>query len=461
MQYSSELAEKRFGCGLSPMLAAADAPEAMLAGLAAPDRMAVEFPIEDFETFRQRMIENAGVRKMMRQTRGTDDFKIHKKRRNKLNYEARRDMAVWYGQTLARWTWTDTPFRERLVAFWADHFTAHGKQGLVRRATSPYVETALRGRIAGQFEDLLIAAVTHPIMLIYFDQVQAVGPNSTLGLKSKGKRGLNENLAREVLELHTLGVDGRYTQDDVLQLAELFTGLSFSIPKGFVFIPQRAEPGAETVLGQEFYDDPATVQPIHDVLRALARHPDTARNITRKLAVHFVSDDPDPDLVAAMERAYLRTDGDLTAVYRALMEHPAAWEPELRNVKPPFDFIASACRALGVEADVLSEMQEPVTKSVLLGPMKMMGQDWQKPPGPDGWAEEDEAWVTPQGVSARLRWAMVVPSRLRRDLPDPRAFVSQALGRDVPEAVQFAAMAAERRTVGIGLVLASPAFQRR
>ncbi len=461
MRFSPELAEKRFGCGLSPDVAAPADPDQMLAGLAGPDTMADSFPIEDFDTFRLRMIENAAVWKMMRKTRGTDEFAQHKKKRDLLNKQARFDKEEWYAQTLARWTRTQTGFRERLAAFWADHFTASGKQGLVRRATSPYVESAIRPHLAGKFEDLLIAAVTHPIMLMYLDQMQAMGPNSKAGLKSKRKRGLNENLACEVLELHTLGVDGGYTQEDVRQMAELLTGVTFSAKKGQYFSPDRAEPGKETVIGRAYGDEPPTMEPVYQALRDLAQHPDTARHIAWKLAVHFVADEPDAGMVAGMELRFLETGGDLPEVYAAMLDHPAAWDPVLHNVKPPFDFMASACRALAVDPGKLTDMRRGVRTSTLLAPMQLMGQTWQSPPGPDGWPEEDEAWITPQGVSARLRWAMIVPGNLRRDLPDPRDFVGQALGSDIPDAVRFAAMAAEHRMDGVGLVLASPAFQRR
>ncbi len=462
MSFSAELAEKRFGCGLSPDIAPPGGVADMLAGVRGPDEMAQLYPIEDFVTFRARMVENAKNRKMMRKTRGTEAFKIHKARRDAMNKQARFDMADWYLATLVRWTRTGAGFRERLAAFWGDHFTARGKQGLVRRATSPYVESAIRPHLNGRFEDMLIAAVTHPLMLMYLDQVFSVGPNSQLGQRKKRKRlGLNENMARELLELHTLGVGGAYGQEDVNALAELLTGLNFTPQDGTVFQPNRAEPGAETVLGRSYGDEPATVAPIHAALCDLARHPDTARHIAWKLAVHFVADQPDPDLVAAMQRRYQETDGDLAQVYEAMLTHPAAWAAELMNVKPPFDFMASACRALAVAPENLLGLERNKQGFMLLAPMRLMGQVWQKPPGPDGWPEEDDAWITPQGLSARLRWAMVVPANLRRDLPDPRVFVGQALGADVPESVQFAAHAAERRMDGIGLILSAPAFQRR
>ncbi len=461
MSFSTELAEIRFGCGLSPGIAGPSRSDDLLDGLTGADEMVRIFPIEPFDTFRQRMVAMSVLRRRMRDARGTPEFDTLRKERNLMNKVARQDMERWFGQTLMRWSHTKSGFRERLASFWADHFTATGKAGVVRRATSPYIEEAIRPNLTGRFEDMLIAVITHPVMLIYLDQIRSIGPDSAAGIRSKGKHGLNENLAREVMELHTLGVDGAYTQDDVRQLAELFTGLTFQPRVGFKFNRNFAEPGAETVLGHSYGGDPGRLDAVLQVLRDLARHPDTARHISWKLAMHFVADTPDPEMIAAMTARYLETGGNLSDVYAAMLDHPAAWEMPLRNVKPPFAFIASSCRALAVAPDILTAMKEKQIQANLMTPMALMGQAWQKPTGPDGLPEEDDAWITPQGISARLRWAMTIPQVLRPDLPDPREFVTVALGSMVPEPVRFAASAAESRPDAIGLVLSSPAFQRR
>jgi len=328
-------------------------------------------------------------------------------------------------------------------------------------ATVPYVEEAIRPRINGSFADLLIAATLHPLMLHFLDQAGSVGQDSRAAKRSKKLKGLNENLAREVLELHTLGVDGPYSQTDVRQLAKLFTGLSYSRELKFRFRPGYAEPGAETVLGRTYGGDPATLEPVRRALRDLATHPATARHIASKLAVHFVSDTPDPALVQHIEGRFIDTGGDLMAVCGALLEHPSAWKPTLSNVKPPTDFIASACRALAPATDQIEALNAVTIRRLFLNPLTLMGQIWNRPNGPDGWAEEDTAWVTPQGISARLHWALNVPQKLRPTLPDPRDFVVNALGSFAPQPVQFAAKAAESKSDAIGLILAAPAFQRR
>ena len=456
------LAETRFGCGLSPRIAPPHSVDAMLSGLMAPDTMARAFPIEDFPTFRERMIAYKDLGRQ--RARATDETMRNdiQKEMKKRNVIARRDHLTWMAAHISRWVNTDTPLRERLVYFWADHFTATGKNSLIRRATSPYMQSALRPHLTGRFEDLLVEAVTHPVMLQYLDQAISIGPNSLTAFKRQNKKfGLNENLAREILELHTLGVGGPYTQSDVRELAELMTGLTFSPENGRKFNKGWAEPGAEVVLGKTYG---GTKNPhfrdIEAALRDLANHPVTARHLSQKLAVHFVSDQPDPDVVDAIEAAWLASGGDLMTVYGALLGHPAAWSRQTTNFKQPFVFMASAARALDLPHMPMASLNERDFRQRIHTPLRLMGHTWQKPDGPDGLDETDATWITPQAVAARLQWAITVPQTLMPDLPDPRVFVDTALGPDAPEAVRFAASAAESRADGIGVVLASPAFQR-
>jgi uncharacterized protein (DUF1800 family) len=177
--------------------------------------------------------------------------------------------------------------------------------------------------------------------------------------------------------------------------------------------------------------------------------------------VHFVADDPPPALVSDLERAYLEGDGALLRVYEVLLNHPDAWREPRSNFKPPLDFMASAWRALSVKPAHAAELGPRKVRQVLIQPLIAMGQRFHRPAGPDGWPEEDSAWITPQGISTRLRWAVAAPPLLRPDLPDPRVFVSDALGGYADETVRFAARAAEQKAEAIGLVLASPPFQRR
>lgn len=323
---------------------------------------------------------------------------------------------------------------------------------------TPYVEEAIRPRVAGRFGDLLKAVVTHPMMLNYLDQSASVGPNSRAA--NGGRRGLNENLARELLELHTLGVGAAYGQDDVRQLAELLTGLSVGNDGVFGFDTRKAEPGAETVLGVTYGAD-ATLYNVMAVLDNIAANPAVARHIAGKIAVHFVADTPDPTLVDALAATFNDSGGDLGAVYTVLLDHPAAWGAERAKVKPPVGYIVSALRALAVPPQTLIGLDRRAVVSLLDRPLRVMGQDWENPVGPDGWPENAADWVTPQGMAGRIDWALSVPEILRPNLPDPREFVRDALGDTAPDPVIFAAGAAETRAEGVAMVLSSPAFQRR
>ena len=459
--FQPDLADIRFGCGLSPRLSPPQSVGAMLAGLTGPDQMAQDFPIESFDQFRHRIGDFNIARKGSRQNRGTDKGAEFDLQRKALVKSAKAAYTGFVRDSLLRRIHTETGFRERLSFFWADHFTAHGKVMIIKWSTSPYVQDAIRPHISGKFEDLLIAAVTHPLMLSYLDQNISVGPNSTGALRQKTKRGLNENLAREVLELHTLGVGGPYTQDDVRQLAELFTGLSYKQTGEFVYKAHLAEPGPETILGKSYGGRKGRLEDIHAALRDLARHPATAKHIARKLAQHFVADSPSEALVHALETAYRDTEGDLTAVYTALLEHPDSWAPALANVKQPLTFMASAFRALDIGQTTLKRTRDKDLRNMIYIPLQIMGQPWEKPGGPDGWPEENNHWITPQFMAARLQWALAVPQALRKSLPDPRDFAKNALGDLLPQDVAFAAGAAENRWEGVALVLTSPAFQRQ
>jgi uncharacterized protein (DUF1800 family) len=177
--------------------------------------------------------------------------------------------------------------------------------------------------------------------------------------------------------------------------------------------------------------------------------------------VHFVSDAPDPALVEALTNRYKATGGDLLVLSEVLLTHPAANTRPLVKVKPPFDFIVSALRALGIPGETVAEMQARQLRRLVSAPLEKMGQPWQQPRGPDGWAEEASYWITPQGLATRIVWAMGLQDVQKIRMPDPRDFVTTALGDLGGTEVAFAARAAETRGDGVGLVLASPEFQRR
>lgn len=440
------LLARRFGYGpAGPQPADA---AAILAALAGPDAMQTQFPIMPVEDM---MARNEAYRAARRANpRVPEDVKA-----------GQRGLAEIKQTTLsaglARIVATETPFRERLVWFWADHFTARSKTALSRGMPAHMIDSAIRPNLSGPFAEMLFAAETHPAMVTYLDQQRSVGPESKAAARRNA--GLNENLGREILELHTVGVDGGYTQQDVRQLALLLTGLmpDFDQP----FRASRAEPGAETVLGASYGGGRASIDDIRAVLDDLAVKPATARHLSRKLAVHFVADDPPADLVEAMTAAYQRTGGRLDAVYEVLLTHPAALLPATEKARQPFEFVAASMRALGMSGAAVAGMEPKMLGRAVLRPLTVMGQPFMEPEGPNGWDEAADTWLTAQGIAARIVWGMRMPGQLVPDLPDPRAFAQTALGALLPEDLALAVSRAPSQGEAIGLVLASPAFNTR
>jgi len=248
MSFDPIIATVRFGLGLSPRHAVPLDRDVMLDDLTGPDDMARHHPIPLFAEATPSAADLAAANKERAQARGTDAYTLAEAKVKALRQRIAIGQRIQALATLARGLDTPIGFRERLVQFWADHFTVKPRNGQSRHFVSPYIEEAIRPRIAGRFVDMLQAVETHPMMLVYLQQARSVGPNSRFGMQ-RG-RGLNENLARELMELHTLGVEGGYTQADVTEMAELLSGLGYEPDRGVFFDPARAEPGAETILGQ-------------------------------------------------------------------------------------------------------------------------------------------------------------------------------------------------------------------
>lgn len=459
MPFDPTIAAIRFGMGLSPTIAPPASVDDMLTRLAGRDDIGVAIPIPTFSTVYPSPLDLRNATRALNAARGTDAEEAALEARSDMRAEGRAAVGKHMSANLARAMYTSDGFRERLALFWADHFTVRSTSGSRRHLVTPYVEEAIRPHVAGRFSDMLVAVVGSPMMIVYLNQNRSMGPNSPLALRRDG--GLNENLAREVLELHTLGVGGDYTQIDVRQFAELLTGVTASGRRGGYFESRQAEPGSETVLGITYGGTEESLDHVNAALRNLAMHPDTARHLAQKLAVQFIGPDPEMSLVDAMAARYLATDGTLFAMYEALLQDAAAWSPVAKKVKQPFEFIASSMRALAVSRTEILDASLQQVRRWVLRPLSLMGQNWQNPVGPDGWPEDDENWITPQGMAGRITWSMQVPQEMLDDLPDPREFVYSALGPTPPESVLFAANAAETVSDGIGIVLASAAFQRR
>ncbi len=362
--------------------------------------------------------------------------------------------------SIARVVSASSPLRERLTWFWADHFTV-APRNIVARAMSPsFVDDAIRPHLSGTFAEMLKAVVRHPAMLFYLDQAQSIGPDSPVGRRT-GK-GLNENLARELLELHTMGVGSGYTQTEVRAAAELLTGLSFDRRRGFVFRRRAAQPGAETVLGNTYGSTSAAdVADIDSFLEDLAARPETAHHLSQKLAVHFLVEKPPEALVSDLKLIYQETGGDLGAVTKVLMEHPETARLPLQKIKTPFEFISSSLIAFGVRGDEIMQIKAGRLRTLVERPMAAMGQPFMRPSGPDGWPEDAAYWISPQGLAARISWAVSVADHFGRRAGDPRSFLEQTLREHSGDHLRFAVSAAETKAEGIALVLASAEFNRR
>lgn len=344
-------------------------------------------------------------------------------------------------------------FAERLVAFWANHFAVSGsRSGQLRAAAGSFEREAIRPHIAGRFVDMLLAVETHPAMLLYLDNASSIGPNSRAG--GRRGRGLNENLGREIMELHTLGVDGGYTQTDVTTFAKILTGWTIAPPDGrlgpygtSVFNPNLHEPGSQKVLGK-VYPDTGPDQ-ARSVLRDLARHPATARYISFKLARHFISDHPPKTVVARLAKVFGDTDGDLSAVTESLVHSPEAWTAEALKIRSPHEFVLASARILGLDLGV----------PLYTHAVAMLGEQIWAPPGPNGYPDTVEQWVSPEGLKTRLELAARFAAQTR--ISDPVKSVDEALGPLASKRTRETVARAGDKQQAVALLLMSPEFQRR
>lgn len=360
---------------------------------------------------------------------------------------------------------SDHPFHERLVHFWSNHFAVSADQQPLPTITGLFENEAIRPHVAGKFADMLIAAEQHPAMILFLDNQRSIGPNSQFGQRANRRNtdrniGLNENLAREILELHTLGVNGGYTQEDVTTFAKVITGWSIGgtnengrfaegDPGTFEFRESFHEPGKKTILGKSYRQ--RDVDQGKAVLRDLAIHPSTAKFLATKLARHFIADEPPAELVDKLAATHIESDGDLSAVYRALIEADDPWREIHAKYKTPHEFVVSTFRAFN---------RVPDDTRFIVRALELMGQTTFRPGSPEGWPDTAEQWGGADGLYKRIEWcntvARVVGSKAR-----PVELGDAVLGSGMSAATRKSIARAESGVQGLTLLLASPEFQRR
>ena len=346
----------------------------------------------------------------------------------------------------------ENPLLARMTEFWFNHLNIFSSKGAVRPFAGHYVVNVARKHALGHFEDLLLASARHPAMLHYLDQVQSVAEGSS-GPQGR-TRGLNENYARELMELHTLGVDGGYQQTDVRELARVLTGWTVgpTEPNGFRFLARQHDAGHKQVLGQTFPGSPLHVgeREGEDAIRMLARHPATAQRISLRLARFFVADQPPPDLVTRLTHTFLSSRGDMRVVMKLLLESSDFWQPENRLFKTPMDY---ACSALAATQDASAMSESPDRRGLVmaLGFLDNAGQPLHRWQTPDGYPFDTATWLVPEALTRRADFALAL-SRQKPELEFLAPYLSPATR---------ATLAAERPALRAGLALASPDFMTK
>ena len=360
------------------------------------------------------------------------------------------------GARLSAAATTEAPFQERLALFWANHFTVSAEKPVIFAVVGSFEREAIRPHVGGYFVDLLMATTKHPAMILYLDNNLSVKPGFQAPPAANPNfprpSGLNENLAREILELHTLGVNGGYSQADVTTFARVLTGWTVGGPAnpGFAFVGRRHDAGSKTILGRTYPDE--GIAQGEAVLRDLAAHPATAQHIATKLVRHFIADEPPANAVERIARSFRESGGHLPTVYAALLESPEAWNAPLAKLKSPIEYIVSCLRAI-------PEAREAKPQALFFT-LREMGQRPFFAPSPQGWPDTSAAWAGADGLWKRIEWAGTLAARTGSRI-DPLVLAQQSYGDALTEPTRIAISRAESRQQGLALWLASPEFQRR
>lgn len=450
----------RFGLGPRPgeLKEAAADPRGVLKAQIADKNAAVIKSVSSLVSGKEALRALADFTKERRAAKKAKDAVEKKSAEDKKRMERKPNpaLAMYVSEVVARTTQqteASIGFTERLVLFWSNHFSiSASKHPSVRIQAGAFEREAIRPHILGRFSDLLKAVEQHPAMLIYLDNHLSVGP--TTRFARRGRRGLNENLAREILELHTLGVDSGYTQADVRNLASIITGWTYETGDDdpertgeFVFAANRHEPGDHTLLGQTFKE--AGVKQGEAALEFLATHPSTARHLANKLVKHFIGDDPPPALVARIKTVFRETHGDLHAVSTELISADESWNSPAMKLRSPIEFFLATDRLLNL----------PDRSRFIVASMAQLGQPIWNPGNPKGYPDTNAHWLSAAGLKARLDFSARVGALA--SLRAPKDLVVEAFGNAVSRDTRDAVRRSESRSQAIALLLMSPEFQRR
>ena len=453
---ATAIALNRFGLGARADEALPSDPRHwLLQQLKQPSHMAVARAAQfNTESLTQVLLEQ------QRQVRDAPDPTAKMAQRQALNQLARsayqQDVTARTDNALV----SATPWTEHWVHFWANHFALSCEKPEVRMLAGAFEDEAIRPHVLSRFEDMLLAVETHGAMLRYLDADSSVGPNSPAMRRNPKPRGLNENLAREIMELHTLGVRTGYTQADVTEFARAMTGWGVpainpgkadqALGLGAVYRPQLHEPGERAVLGRRYAD--TGMDQARQVLHDLSTTPATAHHVSTKIVRHFVADDPPPVLVEHLTNVWLRSRGDLPTIYQALVEHEATWSQQVPKFKTPWEWLVSSGRALG--------WRQWVDKPPAYSLLNQLGQPVWEPRSPAGYDDISASWAAPDALVRRVEVAQQLAAQTRAGV-DARRAAAQVLPGTLSGATAQAIARAESPTQALALMVVSPEFLRR
>ncbi|NTE86019.1 DUF1800 domain-containing protein [Agrobacterium rubi] len=511
--FSPTMAAIRYGYGLSPGQVLNRNLDDLLVQLADAPLKETFFPVGGAFEARQRSDELAD--RLIATSAGKNGGELDRDGRKLIQQKAEQSFQRDSMARVMQAVFSPYGFHERLASFWVDHFSVNARKAVPMRLITPLYEVeAIRPHLAGPFRDLLQAAVLHPAMLIYLDQNRSTGPESAAAQKSK--RGLNENLGRELLELHTMGAGSGYTQSDVRSAALVLTGMTVDDRNEMLFRPNMAEPGQIKVLGMSYGGDKRTADDCIDMLDDLATRPETAVHVCRKLCAHFIADEVPPDVLSAMVDEWKASKGNLVKVYAAMLNHPRAWSDPGRKMKLPFDYVVSGLRAFGITQKNWQERLSPVgdedvvlaanavpqamagdmnamkpggdqmtaqapdpgmkanaepppqkpkpkqslARTLTLASLRRMGQPVWQPPSPAGFEEGVASWLSPSQMSERILWARKASDSLGGDM-EPKRLLEVAMADMARDDTIRVVSQAPSRVSGMTLALSSPEFNRR